>query len=292
VGSEDKALIPVTTRAAYKGMHIYDILIERLSRLERILVSYGFDDPVPRMQFHLRILERLRRIPNIDSDETLWSLVEATELTDIYCTLLALPPRTFTDKFKLILAGPLNPQQETVESNHARNTVFELYLAGWLSHNGIPTEVCHNPDISCTVADRRVFIQCKRPFSRKKVAHNIKLACKQLSTDLDKGGDGRNRGVAAISLTHALNPGNMYMEVRKESDLKAAITGEIRSLADHLLYLIRGPRIVGLVVSVTTPALVRDINEFRTGQVMALYPSNEASDADRAMLRQVFGVNR
>ena len=284
------ALVPITPREGWMGKHVYDIVIERLLHLERVLVAHGFDEPVPRIHFHVKILESLRRTPSIDTDETLWSLVEATELADIYCSLPALSERIFRQKFKAILAPPFHPQHETAESSLARNTVHELYLHGWLTHKGIPTEIeiSDNPDISCAVADRRLFIQCKRPFSRRSVEKNIKLACKQLSRDLDRGCDSRNRGVVSVSLTHAINRGQMHMEVQKENDLNAAITKEIRRVADFLLHLIKGPRIIGPVFNLTTPAFVKDINEFRTGWVMALYPSNEATDADRAMLRHVF----
>jgi hypothetical protein len=166
--------------------------------------------------------------------------------------------------------------------------MFELHLAGYLNHNGIAADICDNPDILCAVGDRHVFLQCKRPFSRRTIRSNIKDALRQLSRDLDHSMDARNRGVVAISLTHAINPGEMYMEVRTERDINSAITGEIRSLGDHMRHLIRGPRIIGLAFIATTPVLVRDIHEFRTGQVMGYYPSSDSSLADKVLLRQVF----
>lgn len=284
-------LIPITTRAAYEGKHIYEILIERLLRLEQMLIGRGFEGPVPRIQFHLRILERLRQERNVRDDETLWSLVEATELADTYCTLPKLERRLLKEKFGRVLNGPHNPQHETAETNLARNTLFELHLAGFLNHKGIAADICDNPDIACAIAGRNVFIQCKRPFSRKSVQSNIKNALKQLSRDLDHAGDSRNRGAVAISLTHAINPGEMYMEVRTEGDINTAIAREIRSVGDPLRHLIRGPRIIGLAFSATVPSMVRDVSEFRTGQVTAYYPSRDATVGDRALLRHVFLKN-
>jgi hypothetical protein len=81
------ALIAVMTREAYSNKHIYQILIDRLIGLEHMLVSRGFEGPISRIQFHLRILKELQRTPRIADDQILWSLVEATELADIYCTL-------------------------------------------------------------------------------------------------------------------------------------------------------------------------------------------------------------
>jgi hypothetical protein len=195
----------------------------------------------------------------------------------------------FREKFKAILNGPVNPQQETTDSSLARNTLFELAMAGWLTHKGIPTEISHNPDISCTVSDRKLFIQCKRPFSRKGTIANVKRACKQLSVDLSDARDPRSRGVVAVSLSHALNRGNAHMRVQTEGQVNPTIAREIRSMADHpLLPLIKGSRIVGLACHVTTPVFVRDINQYRMGQVTGLYPSRDASEADRRMLQSVF----
>ncbi len=50
-------LVPITTKAAWDGMPIYEILSERLSRLERVLVAQGFEDPVPRPERCVRNLE-------------------------------------------------------------------------------------------------------------------------------------------------------------------------------------------------------------------------------------------
>ena len=286
---QEKGLVSITTRSGWEGKHIYQILIERLSYLERVLAGYGFAFPVPRIRFHIEILRHLQRRPGIGSDEILWSLGEATELADIYCCLPTLPLKVMREKFGAVLNGPLDPQSETSASNLARNTVFELHLAGYLNKNGIPAELCHNPDIACVVGSRTLFVQCKRPFSRRKINYNMKLACKQLSRDLDLASGPQARGVVAISLSRAVNPGNMFMEVNTEADLTAAMAAEIKPLAEASVEaLIRGPRIVGAVFHVSTAAYVKDINEYRTSQLLAVYPGDAASVSDRSMLRSAF----
>ena len=100
MGEVQTVVIPITPKTAWDGLPIYDILAERLLRLERVLVGHGFEDPVPRIQFHRAVLRRLRQRPGIDSDETLWSLVEATELADVYCSLPIMSARTLREKFR------------------------------------------------------------------------------------------------------------------------------------------------------------------------------------------------
>ena len=282
------ALIPITTREGYNNKHIYQILIDRLILLEHMLVGRGFKGPIARIQFHFRILEELRRTPYIADDQTLWSLVEATEMADIYCTLPRLEWRLLKEKFGRVLNGPLHPQEETSESSLARNTMFELHLSGYLNHKGIAADICDNPDISCAIGGRRVFIQCKRPFRRKSIRSNIRDALRQLSYDLNEARDVRNRGVVAISLSHAVNPGEMHMQVKTEQDINRAIASVITPVGNSMYHLLKGPRIVGISFSVTVPVFVSDINEFRTGQVTAFYASTEASDADRVLLRNLF----
>jgi hypothetical protein len=282
------ALIPVTTREAYSDQHIYQILIDRLARLEHMLVGRGFEGPITRIQFHLRILEKLRLTPGIADDQTLWSLVEATELADIYCSLPRLEWRLLKEKFGRVLNGPLHPQEETSESNLARNTMFELHLSGYLNHKGIAADICDNPDISCAIGGRHVFIQCKRPFSRKSIMSNIRAALGQLSKDLNEAHDVRNRGVVAVSLSHAVNPSEMHMQVKTERDINSAIMSVITPICKSTYHLLKGPRIVGISFGVTVPVFVSDIKEFRTGQVNAFYASSQASDSDRVLLRNLF----
>jgi len=109
VGGAQTELVPITSKAAWDGLPIYDILIERLSRLERVLVAHGLQDPIPRIQFHLAILRRLAQGPAMDSDETLWSLVEATELADMYCSLPVMSAKTLRAKFRAILELDTSP---------------------------------------------------------------------------------------------------------------------------------------------------------------------------------------
>jgi len=81
----------------------------------------------------------------------------------------------------------------------------------------------------------------------------------------------------------------MYMQVRTEADMNRAIASQIRALADRILLpLIKGSRIIGLVCQMTTPTFIQEINQYRMGQVLAMYPSTVASDADRRVLRRVF----
>jgi hypothetical protein len=289
VCSSESALVAITSESAWEGLPIYEILTERLLRLERMLVGRGFSDPIPRIQFHLEILRKLRERAGVDTDETLWSLVEATELADIYCTLPSMPSRLLRQKFRAILSGPFNPQTETPGSNLARNTVFELRLAGWFCHRGIPTELGHNPDIACTIGNRRLLIQCKRPFSRSSIEANLKRACKQLSVDLNLACHPSTRGVAAISMSRALNPGVRFLSVRTEADLTPALAIQIKDLAVHYVRrFIAGPRIIGVVFDVITAAFVEDIQEYRTAQLLAFCASGDALVADRVMLRYAF----
>src|SRR5690348_16638142 len=98
-------LVPITPKAARDGQPIYDILTGRLLRLERVLVAHAFEDPVTRIQFHLAILRRLHEKCSIDTDETLWSLVEATKLEDIYCSLPRMPANILRQKFRRYSKG-------------------------------------------------------------------------------------------------------------------------------------------------------------------------------------------
>lgn len=285
----NSTLIPITPRAGWEGYPFLDILADRLQRLEHYLAGHGFAKPIPLINFHLKTLAKLREKQSVESDQILWALVEAEGLSNIYCCMPMMSEATLREKFNAIFAGPTISNIETVASNHARNTLFELQLAGWLTRKGIPATIGQNPDVSCDVADRRVFIQCKRPFSAGSIAKNINRACKQLSVDLNSAADARNRGVVAISMSKAINPDNKTFRVRTESDLALALSSEMRHLTDYYSQrLIKGPRIVGIVFQLTTAAFVESANEYRCADLLEVRPSKESSEADKRLIRHIF----
>jgi len=158
----------------------YGEIIELLTLLAARLRTGGLQEAeLTRLRSHrgrIDVLERARLAGNleaVDLDQTLWSLIESAEFSDIYLGMSNYDPRSLARKFKLILKGPDHPRSETETTSLARNTAFELNVAGRLRTRGFDVSLPHNPDVVCTVGDVRVFLQCKRPFSDRNIRRNI-----------------------------------------------------------------------------------------------------------------------
>jgi hypothetical protein len=106
---------------------------------------------------------------------------------------------------------------------------------------------------------------------------------------MNSASDTRNRGVVAISMTRAINPGTMFLRVSTEAGLTPALFSQMQDLAAHYVSrFIKGPRIIGIVFQLTAAAFVEDINQYRIAQLLAMCPSAEASEADGVLLRHTF----
>src|SRR6266567_1914115 len=185
----------------------YQQIIKNLLALESFLLRLDLSTEASRLRVHIEVIQTLEagrlygNIDHIANAQTRWSMTEATELAAIHSALSVDPPKELAKKLQLILKGPSQPQQETTDSNLARNTAFELALGAKIHTNGVAVHFPDNPDISCDVRGTRVFIQCKRPFEEKGVDRNIQRALRQLKDDFETADGPAAVGVVAISLS-------------------------------------------------------------------------------------------
>lgn len=275
----------------------YREIIDSLSSLEALLLSGGLKgDELNRLRTHASHVGEIEaaRVAGsteaIDRDQTLWSLVEATEFADIYRGMSTYDPTRLADKFKLILKGPDHPIRETESTNLARNTAFELNVASRLRSRGFTISLPHNPDVLCQVEGASVFLQCKRPFSDRGIPRNIDRARGQLVRDLDAARDPNARGVIAISASRALNSGERLYRASTAAMVCDGLAREVRALAEPPPWrLIKDRRIIGSVFHIITPSVVEELgNLISAAQEMVVYPAPWASEPDRDLLRRLF----
>lgn len=275
----------------------YSEILKALERLEVLLRSGGLhDDELGRLKATIQTVEALeaaRRdgtLGNIDKDQTLWSLVEGAEFADIFHGFKDFNPKLLANKFKLILKGPVHPNEETDATNLARNTTFELNLAARLRGNGLHVSLPHNPDIVCELEQFSLFFQCKRPFNTKNLQTNILRAAKQLSRDLDSAeGKIEARGVVAISVSRAVNPGKSLYRGASPEVISDGLMAEIQELVGVLPWkLIKDPRIIATVFHLFTPAVVKEFdNLIGTAQQQVVFEKADISERELRMLKRM-----
>lgn len=128
------------------------------------------------------------------------------------------------------LGGPANPAVESLGNSHARNSMFELFLAADWKVRGLSVTV-GEPDIELSIKGSRILTECKRPFSKDSVASNIEEAASQIRRHLDRPENASARGLIVISLTRVIT-GNILMVEGPEG--KKAVTEKlIDYLAEH-----------------------------------------------------------
>jgi hypothetical protein len=189
------------------------------------------------------------------------ALMESLEFSDILRDIRAIDRTLLKRTMRGILnaKAPLLPSDEDSNSNEARNRLFELNLASKLVRAGLNPSL-GEPDLSCEVDGKRLFIACKRPYSRSKVIPRIYNAKDQILDALEahssQDGSLGARGVVAISVSKVLNPGDRLFVYSNEMQGRSRLQDELRQVADDTekVWKKLGKKIVGILFHIITPA--------------------------------------
>ncbi|HED00161.1 MAG TPA: hypothetical protein ENN18_07245 [Proteobacteria bacterium] len=250
----------------------YQDILKSLSELDHWLSNLGIRIQYDRLHRHLQNIRYLAELVDtknthkLSNDQKIkisWSLVEATEFQDIYPVIRnysSKHPELVKQKVKDALKGPADSNSESTSSNIGRNTVFELNLATRLMAKNIPVRLSKNPDILCSINGRDIFIQCKRPFWEKNIPVNISCAKSQLTRDLNQAETRTSsRGIIAISISRALNKGDMLFIGRGEANMLERLTDDVESLGNKYKRTwskIVDTRIIGILFHIITPSFI------------------------------------
>jgi hypothetical protein len=210
----------------------YDELLSQLKATLDFCHSISLADVVERSRFK-KYLARIQRLCEIIQtyppgelpleieselkDENLdyvLSLTESIEFIDAVSLLKTCDVAVIRRKIVTVLGGPVLPNDEDENSNEARNTLFELNLASKLRRAGLNASPGMDADIECRIGGEHLLIECKRPFWEQNVGRQIKKAARQLKKRL-KTVSSESRGIVAVSLSKAMNPGDKFFVLAK-----------------------------------------------------------------------------
>ena len=295
----------------------YQQLLDELTDGEHWLFSLGFTRQANRIHTHISNIRRLEvarqagtinellktlkdTLPNSTTtggEQLGWSLIEASEFVDIFSGL-----RNYTelsllqDKLREALKGPLHPGKEKSSTNTGRNITFELNLASRLYRKGVPVYLGLNPDVLCTINQRSVYLQCKRPFYESNISTNIFRARRQLTRDLNSSRHVNPRGVIAISVSRVLNPGNKIAVAETEYDLNKQLGDYIQELAEGHFRTswksIVDIRILGILFHAITVGIVKDTNLLVAAQQLVMCSPPAYPTSDKLLLRDLLNLLR
>lgn len=154
----------------------------------------------------------------------------------------------WADKMQIAVGGSLFPQSD--REARARNTQFELFLAGCFRRAGYAIEL-EEPDF--VVHPGAIAFAAKRVRSPRKLQRNLR----QASSQIVRSG---KRGVIAIDLSVLVNPDNDPLPISAAADvvdLLASVTSSFKeALARHLHRDIKTPPVSAVLVYVSALAFV------------------------------------
>lgn len=134
------------------------------------------------------------------------AILESNMFVDVYRAFHDVSPSELSgiiDKLKKAIGGPVDVADETTNSSHARNFLFEAVVAAKFHcpNQGIHTLLSAPGDTALTYLSRRVFVECKRIRSASRIEDNVRKACNQLADALNSDNTPRRGGLVALELS-------------------------------------------------------------------------------------------
>jgi hypothetical protein len=203
--------------------------------------------------------EGARELYDTDRLSHVVALTEIGELSSIGPFIQTCDPSVLRPKLRDALRGPVYPDEEDENSNHARNIMFELNLAAKLAEAGLFPALGDRPDLTCSIDGKTLLIECKRAMTPRGARKRIKLARNTLQ-ELCKRATPGTRGVIALSVAKIFNPGDAIFSAATELELRSGLQVALEDVAARFndAWAHIGTKVVGVLFYVITPAFVED----------------------------------
>lgn len=188
-----------------------------------------------------------------------FGITEALEFSNIYLAFENEDREILGLKLSRALQGPFRPIDENQGNSDGRNIMFELALGAELKLQGADVTL-GEPDLTLRLGNISFLVECKRPAADHSIRANIRGAAGQLDVKLRAEADLNARGIIAISVSRALNPGMLVFatptpegDERLGDKLEALMRANERQWArnDSL-----NPRITAILFHVATPSVI------------------------------------
>ena len=247
---------PMTT-AVFKRISVDEYLRHLDSACRWLSISDG------RGLHYKRQLEKYRNVENLSNSEllTYFESFDLVELFRFWESRVQLYPNLKKEIRKVFMKGPEYRRNEnpTNSNTHARNNTFPLLLAGRFLSAGIhvlqvdgayqqESTVCHNSDFTLSRFGSEINVECKRPFSMKKLVVRAKEARDQIL-------DSPRNGIVAIDCSRLVQKDDTVFDNSRENQaVDYALTFMEREILPELL-VVFCTRVCGLILYCRIPAM-------------------------------------
>jgi len=221
------------------------------------------------------------------------AIFEIADFIDIYEAFKLEPIHrleAIVSKLQKGVNGPINSTDESTNSSSARNFMFEA-LTSARSHRpqrGVEAILDADSDTGIEIQNKKVWVECKRITSIKRIEENTAKASSQLEILLKKKTGSGHRGIVAIDITKILDSNDKF-----ENDTHLENSADRimdRFIEDHShiwqkVYARRHKKVIGTIIRFSFMA----ISEARSLRVhatqWAVNPRHGIPASDDALLR-------
>jgi hypothetical protein len=122
--------------------------------------------------------------------------------------------------------------KETSDKGKARNTLFELVVAGRLKKAGLEVDLDRIEDVRFTFFDRLCFIECKRVHSESKLRSRIEEAADQIRERCDSTGTSSARGIIAVDVSKIEGRDDFLFVCQDDQEVSHKIRQHLKAFID------------------------------------------------------------
>ena len=141
------------------------------------------------------------------------AVYEVHEIIEIHDKLKEFDCKEVNDSLKKLTSGIELYEEDGLKVNPstARDFSFELYMARYFKRAGYEINFNTVADFNAHNDIDSFFVECKRPAKEETLEKNIKKALKQSVKRFVTGDNRVQKGVAAIDISHLVNPHHEFL---------------------------------------------------------------------------------
>lgn len=189
--------------------------------------------------------------------------------------------------------GPISSAEETDKSRTARNFLFEALFAAKVHSPGNKVEAIlgAESDTGIKINGKKLWVECKRVTSEKKIEANVKKACKQLETIIKKQTGSGHRGIVALEVTKIMSPDDSIFVSNNDSELVASVDRMMdKFVQEHYhiwerIYERRSHKIIGIIIRFAFMSSSEGSNLLVHTSQWGLNPRRTNSESDSSVLQ-------
>jgi len=192
----------------------------RLGKYKKVIESFGENAKILKDDFSAEKIFH----------EFLNAHMEAVEVIRIYKTLLHRDFSEFSDQLKKVAAGQAFRNRS---KDSSRDFMFELTTASRFIKSGFEVQLNQLADVVVIKEGfPKIFVECKRIKSQKKIRENVKKANEQLKKRISLDKSSLCKGVVALNVNELINPDNDMIGIDSVGNLQRMSSGLLESFVE------------------------------------------------------------